>query len=98
MASLEGHFPPEFGCHVWEPSSKFVEAVLTAILRKPQSPESPLVVPSSAQQRVAGPTVDKIKWPSMPATKLLNVHTVQALPEGPGGTTTSTGSHPGLIV
>merc|ERR1712115_730160 len=31
MASLEGHFPPESGHQVWEPSPKFVEAVLAAL-------------------------------------------------------------------
>ena len=73
MASLEGHFPPESGWQVWEPSPKFIEAVLAAILRKRQPPESLLVVPSPAQPRVAGLPVDEIEWPSMPTAKPASV-------------------------
>ena len=73
MASLEGHFPPESGHQVWEPSPKFVEAVLAALERKRQPPESVLVAPSPAQQQVAGLPVDEIQWPSMPTAKPASV-------------------------
>ena len=54
---------------MWEPSPKFLEAVLTALERKRQPPESVLVVPPPAQPQVAGLPVDEIQWPSMPTTK-----------------------------
>ena len=69
MASLEGHFPPESGHQVWEPSPEFVEAVFAALLRKRQPPEAVLVVPPPARQRVASLPVDEIEWPSMPTVK-----------------------------
>ena len=69
MASLEGHFPPESGWQVWEPSPKFVKAVLAALERKRQPPESVVVAPLPAQQRAAGLPVDEIEWPSMPTSK-----------------------------
>ena len=73
MASLEGHFPPEPGFQIWEPSPKFVEAVLAALLRKRQPPESLLVVPPPAQQQVAGLPVNEVEWPSMPTAKPASV-------------------------
>ena len=68
MASLEGHFPPESGNQVWEPSPNFVEAVLAALERKRQPPESVLVVPPPAQKRAASLPVDEVEWPSMPVS------------------------------
>ena len=73
MASLESHFPPESGHQVWEPSPKFVEAVLAALERKRQPPESVVVAPPPAQQRAAGLPVDEIEWPSMPTAKPASV-------------------------
>ena len=69
FASLKPYLPEDSKPQVWNPSPKFVSAVIAALMKKRQPPSSFLIEPSNvtSSSSVSSPT--KLQWPSIPLSK-----------------------------
>jgi len=69
FASLKPYLPEDSTPQVWNPSPKFVSAVIAALLKKRQPPSSFLIEPSNVTSSSSVSSATKLQWPSIPLSK-----------------------------
>ena len=70
--SLKPYLPDDSEPQVWDPSPKFVSAVIASLLKTRQPPSSFLIEPPAASPSNPSPCQTQIQWPSTPLSKPSN--------------------------
>ena len=70
--SLKPYLPEDSEPQIWDPSPKFVSAVIASLLKTRQPPSSFLIEPPAASSSIPSPCQTQIQWPSTPLSKPSN--------------------------